>query len=136
MECRIDDLSKTLGQYILIYCITLFRKIYFDIFKDNIYRADYNKSTTITQQDCEQLLINIITIIKGRDFCNMLRTIIKDNCSMKPGKIDKFNLLSDDKMNKKSFKKDFKYIEGYKSYFNQLFDNIHDDIIENLINSK
>lgn len=136
MECRIDDLSKTLGQYILSYCITLFRKIYFDIFKDNIYRADYNKSTTITQQDCEQLLINIITIIKGRDFCNMLRTIIKDNCYMKPGKIDKFNLLSDDKMNKKSFLKDFKYIEGYKSYFNQLFDNINDDNIENLINSK
>ena len=52
MECRLYELCKVLSRNIREYCTTLFRKIYLDIYSDNVYREDYINTCPITDQDC------------------------------------------------------------------------------------
>ena len=136
MECRLYDLSQNLSTNIIIYSICLFRKIYFDIFKDNIYRKNYIDNCAITQQDCEQLLVNIFYLINTKYFCNMFREIIQNKCVLKPTKLDKFNLITDDKLLKKKFEKEINYKEYYVNYLKQIFDNISEKDIDEIIINK
>lgn len=96
MECRLYDLSKIIAMTLRSFCIRLFRKIYFDIFRDNIYRSDYYNQAPATSTDCEQLMQNIVLLSKQKTFCETLREIIKDNNSLTPTIQDKVNLQSDD----------------------------------------
>jgi hypothetical protein len=62
MECRLEDFSTDFADNVLPYCISLFRKIYKDVFEDNIYRPDYMTKSQILEFDCEQLVQNIILL--------------------------------------------------------------------------
>jgi len=132
MECRLDELSKFISQQIRTYCIVLFRKIYCDIFSDNIHREDYTEKAPAAQQDCEQLLINIIGLSKPKYFCNILRSIVAKYSTIQPSKIDKFNFTRDDSIIKKSFMQEEDDEKTLTSVIQRLFDDISTEEAEKI----
>jgi hypothetical protein len=103
MECRLEDFSSTISSQILPYMVITFRKLYKDVFGDNEFRTSYTTKCQLMECDCEQLLRNILTVGHPREFCNLLRTLIKTDASYSPTKNDKFNLYGDDILQKKRF---------------------------------
>ena len=122
MDCRLEDLSSNLIANILPYMISMFRKLYRDVFGDNDFRKDFNSKCQITECDCEQLLQNIITVGQPKDFYNIVRTIVKNKATYTPTENDKFNLYGDDSLQRKRFhdKEDIDLVDIIK----QLFDDI------------
>ena len=130
MEVRLDEFSKTLSQHLLNYLIKLFRKIYYDVFNDNIYRKEYKEKSIITSEDCEQILANIVILSKSKTFCNLLRDMISEYCTIKPTKSDKFNLTADDKISKRNFLQEKDSKETIQNSLKRLFDNINQDDLD------
>ena len=122
MDCRLEDLSSNLISNVLPYMISMFRKLYRDVFGDNDFRKDYNSKCQLTECDCEQLLQNIITVGQPKDFYNIVRTIVKNKATYTPTENDKFNLYGDDSLQRKRFhdKEDIDLVDIIK----QLFDDI------------
>lgn len=122
MDCRLEDFSTYLISTILPYMVSIFRRLYYDIFEDNEFRSNYSTNCQVTEFDCEQLLQNILYLAQPKEFCNLMRNIIKDNSSYTPTENDKFNLYGDDSLQRKRFqeKEDTDVVEIIK----QLFDGI------------
>lgn len=132
MECRLDHFSRDLAHNIRTYCIELFRKIYMDTFSDNLYREDYTSKAPITQQDCEQLLLNILLLTKLKNFCNLLRKMVVKHCTISPTEIDKFSLTGDDRLHKKQFIQEEDYSGDLTKTIKRLFDDISDEEARNI----
>jgi hypothetical protein len=124
MECRLEEFSRFISEQIRNYCITLFRKIYYDIFSDNIYREDYMQKAPAAQQDCEQLLVNILGLSKAKSFCNVLRSLVAKYSTIQPSKIDKFNFMRDDPISKRSFAQEEDENKELTGIVQRLFDEI------------
>lgn len=124
MDCRLDETSKYLADQLKIYAIKLYRKIYYDVFNDNIYRPNFWEKTIIFREDLEQLLQNILHLTRRKDFCETLQYVLIQYCSIVPSISDKFNLMIDDKANKKKYACDFDYTEKILDVIEELFDDI------------
>ena len=124
MECRMEDFTLDFIDNVLPYCINLFRKIYKDIFTDNVYRTDYMSKSQITEFDCEQLIRNIIYLAKPNLLCKTFQKIIIDNCTFTSTESDKFNLYGDDKLQQKRLSTAVDTDEDVCKVFKRLFDNI------------
>jgi hypothetical protein len=133
LECRLDEFSKSLSHDLKSYCIDLFRKIYFNIFNDNIFRENYTSKAPINEQDCIQILENIIILSNQKTFCNMLRKLIVENCTIKPSVLDKFNFTADDKIIKRTFAQEQDEPEEVESSIKRIFDCINKNDIQNVI---
>jgi len=121
MDCRLFELTENIINSLKHYLISIFRKIYQVIFKDNEYREDYSKYVVL-RNDAQQLLKNIFLLSDKKTMCNYLREIIKERSTYIPKQNDKFNLTADDVILKK---KASKYIESDKvELVKMLFDNI------------
>ena len=126
MDCRLEDMTNELICLVRPYMISLFRKIYYDIFHDNNYRLDYisQSKSQITECECQQLLQNICYMIDQVNFMNDLRMLIRDNSTYSPTKHDKFNLHGYDNMQKKRLKNQMITDETIISVIRGLFDDI------------
>ena len=122
MDCRLEETGNRIINNLQPFLINIFRKIYFDIFKDNIFRKDYEKTNSITSNDLEQLLYNIFTLSTPITFCKILRDIVKENATYIPTGYDKFNFYGDDMLQKKKFqmKETFDPIEIVKLLFDDI----------------
>lgn len=136
MDCRLEEISRNIVSNLKFYCINLFRKIYFDIFQDNLFRKDYTEKAIIAKEDLEQLFQNILNLVKKKDFCLCLQEIVIRNCTIIPTVFDKFNLTSDDKVNKKNFMSERNRKEDIEEIIQQIFDKISKDDIQFLIETK
>ena len=112
MDCRLEEFSNSFISNVRPYLIELFRKIYYDVFHDNIFRIDYKIKNSITEFDCEQLIQNIFKLAIPKDFCNFLRNVVKEKATYIPTENDKFNIHGDDIIQKKRFsnKKENKHL--------------------------
>ncbi len=122
MDCRLEMLTQNISSHLLTYMVTMFRKLYKDAYGDNEYRDDYHKRTQITEYDCEQLLRNIVLVGNPREFCNLMRNLVKQEGKYIPTENDKFNLHGDDGIQKKRFKE--KEETDIIDIIKELFDNI------------
>ena len=123
MDCRLDDLTNHLMINLLPYLIRTFRKMYYDVFHDNMYRSHYASENIILEYDCEQLLQNICLIANFYEFSNLLRDLVKTHNSYKKTTNDWFNILTDDSLQKKSYKEKNKN-DDYIDTIKLLFDDI------------
>ena len=100
----------------------MFRKIYKDVFNDNEFRKDFLKRSQITECECEQLLQNIHLLSHPQEFSKQLRKWVKTISTFTPSENDKFNICSDDSLQRKRFadKEDIDMLDVIK----QLFDGI------------
>jgi len=136
MDCRLEDFSADFADIALTYCISLFRKIYKDVFNDNIYRSDYLCKSQITEFDCEQLIINIILTSQPMALCRMFQEIITIKCTITPTESDKFDLYGDDKFMQKRFISQKDNDEDICQIIKRIFDGISDEDAMNVIISR
>jgi hypothetical protein len=122
MDCRLEDLTTSLIANVLPYMISMFKKLYRDVFGDNDFRSDFKNKCQLTEYDCEQLVQNIILLAQPKEFCIVLRLIVKKKATYIPTENDKFNLYGDDALQRKRFhdKEDVDLVDIIK----QLFDVI------------
>ena len=133
MECRLEDFTNDFIDNILQYCINLFRNIYRDVFNDNIYRSDYMGKSQVTEFDCEQLLLNIISLSKSMELCKNFQQIIIAKSTFTPTETDKFNFYADDRLQQKRFKKPKDGRENTERIIKMLFDNISSNQIDQIL---
>jgi len=135
MECRLYEFTKFISQNLLTYTINIFKKIYMDIFTDNIYRKDYKDKAVICRQDCEQLLFNILELSNTKALCETIRKTVLKNSVIEPSKLDKFDFTADDKLIKKQLNSENDSKEQSIHSIKRLFDNISKEDCEFIINS-
>jgi len=136
MDCRLDDIVGDIVNSALEFSINLYRKIYYAIYHDNIYR-DNTADSQILEFEGQQLIQNIVIMSDYSHFNTLIRQIIKEKCTYIPTKYDKFNLYSDDPINRRRLKKlDHNVIEKEKiKNIKRLFDIIDDENVENICNN-
>ena len=134
MECRLEDFTVDFIDNVLPYCINLFRKIYKDVFNDNIYREDYMSKSQITEFDCEQLIQNIILMGNPMKLCKIFQKVFITNSTFTLTESDKLNLHGDDKLQQKKFAiGECGNGDDTKDIIKNLFDDISLDNINNII---
>ena len=121
MDCRLEDMCTVLSSTILTYMISIFRKLYKLVFNDNDFRADYRTRCPLTEGDCEQLVQNIFLVSKTQEFHNIIRKKIVEKATYQPTDKDKFNLNSDDALQRKRHSEKEK---DNSDIVKQLFDTI------------
>jgi hypothetical protein len=127
MECRMEDFSIDFADNLLPYCVALFRRIYKDVFNDNVYRSDYMEKSQITEFDCEQLIQNIILLGQPMGLCKMFQDVIISKSTFTPTESDKFNLYGDDKFQQKRFSSTRDIDEETCQVIKRLFDGISEE---------
>jgi hypothetical protein len=136
MDCRLEEFTLSFSYNIKNYCILLFRKIYYNVYKDNEYRPDYISKSSVTEYECGQLLQNIVILSSILKLNTVLKNIIIDKSTLKPTENDKFNLRGDDKLQQKKFLIEFKDDKSeILSSIRQLFDSISESEIEIFYNN-
>jgi len=135
MDCRLFELSEFISNNLKLFLISIFRKIYQDIFSDNEYREDFCKKTEITSKDFEQLLQNILLLSNLRNFCSLLKELVIEKATYRPTENDRFNIYGDDTIMKKKFNKN-KENNDYAEVIKSLFDNMTSEQAVDLYRSK
>jgi len=127
MDCRLEELTTSIRNDLLPYMINTFRELYKDVFGDNDYRVDYKMKCQLTECDCQQLLTNIFLVVSNNQLNSLLKTLVRDNSTHIKTDDDKFNIQSDDAMQKRRWSS---FCDSEDSVTNQLFDTIKLDEIK------
>jgi hypothetical protein len=122
-DCYLEDLGNQIIDKFLPTMIIYFRKLYKMIYKDNVYRTDYNKQCELSQCDCEQLLENILVLSKPYNFTIMLQNIIIEKSTYVYTDDDTFNIKKNSVLSKDLFD-NTKKINNTTTNISQIFDNI------------
>jgi len=125
MDCRLEDLCRELSEELRMYCVVLFRKIYFDIFNDNHYREDFKSKFNILSEDCVQLLQNIKVLSMQKLFRTKMKTLVREKANYIPTDHDKFNLTGDDIIQKQRLSIEKDTDEELLNITRMLFDNVN-----------
>lgn len=136
MESRMEDITNDFIDSTLNYCIDLFRKLYYTVFNDNVFRNDYMTKSQVTEFDCEQLLQTIILLAQPMKVAEIFKEILIENCSFTPTELDSFNLRADDKMQQKRLAKTKDSDEDIIKVIKRLFDEIQNDDALSLIETR
>lgn len=121
MDCRLEELMNGLVTNIQPYLISIFRRIYYDLFHHNDYHRDYMTKNQILECDCEQLVQNILLLSDSKKLSMKLRKTIVENCTYQPTENDKFNLYGDDVMQRQRMEKiDTDLVEVVKLLFDEI----------------
>jgi len=123
MDHRLEHLAIRLASDIYPYMISIYRKMYRDIFGDNEFRPNYTPKCQVTECDLEQLLQNILLISHPRKFCNCLRRLVKTESTLNITDKDKFNMRGDDTLQRRKFQRDDEDVDPIDTV-RQLFDTI------------
>ena len=81
---RFEYIALDLYDMLLSYSINLFRKLYRDVFSDNLFRKDFDKKSYIFENEASQLLNNILKLTQPLKFVTMCQNIIINNCTYIP----------------------------------------------------
>lgn len=84
------------------YCTKTFRRIYFDVFKDNKYREDYSKAVPILDEEGLQIIKSIYLMTKRKEFRSSVQKLIIEKATIKPTRLDKINMASIDQLIKRA----------------------------------
>jgi len=119
MDCRLEDICLDFVSNYKPRLISTFRNLYFEIYKDNIYRSNCDEAIS---EDLNQILYNLNKVSDFYNVCNHFRDIIKKHSTYIPTENDRFNLCNDDLLQKKRF--ETKSENGLLETIDLLFDCI------------
>jgi len=134
-DCRLEKLTLDIQSELIPYCIDTYRKIYFNVFTDNVYREDMNIHSPLVEADGEQILYNLIFISNFDFFNNFLRKFISQNYLYNKIDTDTFNLLADDKLQKRGFSALQKEKNVFKN-IKLLYDGISENTLKIFVENK
>ena len=128
MDCRLESIARDIANTIKEYIIFVFRKIYFDLYKDNDYRTNFRNDTSITREDMKQLLLNLYEVSRPKEFRDTMRELVKNTATVTATKNDKFKLTGDDQFQQRRLKAE-KSNDNSELIANttRLFDNLRAD---------
>jgi len=125
MDCRLEELTTAIASNLIEYLVSMFRRLYMDIFGDNDYRDDYRGVCQLTECDCEQLLSNLFVCTDEYRFNQIVRGVVETSARYVMGSTDEINMRSDDQFQYKRFPiRDDSFIS---SITRRLFDKITPD---------
>ncbi len=131
------EFSDTLLVQLTTYCVTLFRRIYFDVFHDYEYREDFSDKAALFRDDGVQLLDTIIFLTQKSQVVDLLRDIVKKSntveINLEEPSNDALDLTGDDKVMKHTYKSlKIQDTETKRRVFSELFENITEEQINSL----
>uniref|UniRef100_A0A6C0KTW4 Uncharacterized protein n=1 Tax=viral metagenome TaxID=1070528 RepID=A0A6C0KTW4_9ZZZZ len=129
MDCRLENLTIDLAEYITEYCINLFRTFYKAAMDTNVYIPEYQTRCCITEYECEELFQNIIIATDFFKLNSVLRNEVKNYCLFTSDSNDKFDLKNEDKEQVENFKKYKLTDEIIHETLNRMFDSLDDEHI-------
>ena len=129
LDCRLEDITIYLQDSLITYLTERFRKMYFDIFSDNDYRPDYKHRCQVTECDMTRLLQNISILRDHKQINKLLRRIVRQHATHNPTKNDRFNIYSDDPLQKRNLESETEIITDANIAIS-LFDNIEKEHID------
>lgn len=132
MDCRLENLTIDLAEYISEYCINLFRTFYKAAMDTNMYIPEYQTRCCITEYECEELFQNIIIATDFFKLNSVLRNEVKSYCSFTSDANDKFDLKNEDKEQIENFKKYKLTDETIHEILNRMFDSLDEDHLRTL----
>lgn len=124
LDCRLEELCTDFNSNIRLYFITLFRQIYYEVFNDNEYRADYLNRGQIMECDCEQIIQSVLLLNNIKEFCKTFRNIVREKATHNATIKDKINMYGDDPLQKKRFNNPTKNDPDIIDVVKELFDNM------------
>ena len=127
LDSRLEDITIAFSTNIKAYCISLFRHIYFNIFQDNLYRANYSSVSSVAEYECGQLVQNIMVLSDFMKINSIIRASVKEKATFNPTDKDKVNYSQNDKMQQKRFLEEDMTEATEESCFSsicQMFDGI------------
>ena len=128
MDSRLEELCMDLKVELLKFCIGNFRKIYRNIYNDNDYRENFEHNSQVFDYEGIILLQNIIYLSNQFIFITDVQKLIIENSTYTPTVKDRFNLFSDDGIQKRKFKemKNNNFEQETIDNLKMLFDTIND----------
>ena len=125
------NFTVCLYDYIRQYSTNLFRKIYKDVFGDNIYRDNFFQESRVLEYDCKQLFQNLKILFSFNRFNDLLKQLMKTNSNINHNR-KKYNFDIKCTMNVKQLED-----ENNKNYkleiISELFDTISETQIKTFI---
>jgi hypothetical protein len=101
MDCRMQGLAVRIQSALYPHLIGMFRRIYYDAFGDNRYRAEFDEAVPIMEVEGEQLLRNTLVLHNVRTFSLLLQSIIQKSCRHVSTDLDSCNIRTDDAAQRK-----------------------------------
>ena len=125
MDCRLDEFLTLFEKNVSAFLIDVFRKIYFKVFHDYVYRENFANSALIFEGDCKQLLTNLCVLATYKKLSCLWKTAVKTLVITPDEKEDIYNLKSDDRFLKEELEKREGQID--MDMIKMLFDEIRED---------
>jgi len=137
LDNRLSNISESFQDNLLPYLIENFRRIYFDIFNDNIYREDYKnyaEKYDVIHFELKTLCHNILLISNKIKFRKTLCKMIKEDNEYKPSINDIFDIKNDDRIAKDDVNKlDDEFMESLRHSIRNMFDNLTSNNIDKIL---
>lgn len=134
LDNRLVNTTSDFVEGMLPFCIEYFKKLYFSIFHDNVYRVNYEEKSSIAQVDCKQLMKTILTLLHPREIRKIFISVVIKNATIDaPTAKDKMDMTSDDRLfAQELYHQELVNFANVESTFNQMFDTISKVEIENI----
>lgn len=131
MDCRLERLTYDFIETISEYCITLFRRMYYDVFHHHHYKPGFKDKSQVLEYEGSQLLQHL-TLLANFKACNLLlRKLVIQHSSHNFSANDKYNLSGDDKIQQRAFSQ--LKNETDHTYLRRLFDNLSDEDLTQIV---
>ena len=104
MDSRLEDFTDELRTQLINFLVSNYRKLYKQVFRDNCFHetASSDGFSQIIEYECTQIFQNLIDLGNKYKFNKIIRKVVSDK-EFIPTENDRFNLLSDDIIQKKRF---------------------------------
>lgn len=134
LDNRLVNTTSEFVEGVLPFCIEYFKKIYFSIFHDNVYRVGYEEKSSIAQVDCKQLMKTILILLHPQEIRKIFMSVVIKNASIDaPTQKDRLDMTSDDRLfAQELYEQEKVNFANVETTFNQMFDTISKVEIENI----
>jgi len=96
MDCRMHDFCNEFSSLILPYLTSMFKKNYYEIYRDNVFRRGFHENLLGLELECKQILQNVILLSRFKKFIQLAQGIVMEKNKKNINSEDKLNLTSDD----------------------------------------
>jgi len=96
MDCRMHDFCNEFCSIILPYLTGVFKKNYYEIYRDNVFRRGFHENLLGLELECKQILQNVILLSRIKKFIQLAQSIVMEKNKKNINSEDNLNLTSDD----------------------------------------
>jgi len=130
MDCRMHDFCNEFCSIILPYLTDTFKKNYYEIYRDNVFRSNFHENLLGLELECKQILQNVILLSRFKKFIQLAQGIVMEKNKKNINSEYNLNLTTDDPLSSLTINEKAT-IENVSA----LFDECKTEDIERLVGS-